>query len=137
MTNDEKYAAIRVELDAGHPDTGAYNVDDALALAEINAVNRTVEKTTSPEEAKDATDATEFNALPDADKNLWVGVLTWPTINLNAGIGLATATGIWSGVAGTITRPALIATSSHLVGRSTELGLGVLNIGDIQNARAL
>ena len=28
------------ELTAGHPDTGAYNADDALAAAEINAVNR-------------------------------------------------------------------------------------------------
>lgn len=32
--------ALKAELTAGHPDTGAYNVDDALATAEINAVNR-------------------------------------------------------------------------------------------------
>lgn len=32
--------ALKAELLAGHPDTGAYNVDDALAAAEINEVNR-------------------------------------------------------------------------------------------------
>lgn len=31
---------LRAELDLGHPDTGAYNVDDKLAAAELNAANR-------------------------------------------------------------------------------------------------
>lgn len=34
------YVALAAELTAGHPVTGAYNVDDALAAAELNAVNR-------------------------------------------------------------------------------------------------
>ncbi len=33
-------AALAVELAAGHPDTGAYNADDALAAGELNAKNR-------------------------------------------------------------------------------------------------
>ena len=33
--------ALKTELDAGHPVTGAYNVDDALAAGELNAVNQT------------------------------------------------------------------------------------------------
>ena len=33
-------AALAAELALGHPDTGAYDVDDALAAAECNAVNR-------------------------------------------------------------------------------------------------
>ena len=32
--------ALKAELLAGHPDTGAYNVDDAIAADEINALNR-------------------------------------------------------------------------------------------------
>lgn len=32
--------ALATELTAGHPDTGSYNADDALATAELNAVNR-------------------------------------------------------------------------------------------------
>lgn len=33
-------AELKAELLAGHPDTGAYNVDDTIAADEINAVNR-------------------------------------------------------------------------------------------------
>ena len=33
--------ALAAELTAGHPVTGAYNADDALAAGELNAVNRT------------------------------------------------------------------------------------------------
>lgn len=36
------YVALKAELDAGHPVTGAYNADDALAAGELNAENRTV-----------------------------------------------------------------------------------------------
>ena len=131
------YAILQTELLAGHPGTGAYNVDDALATNEINAVNRTVNKNTTPEEAANATDATEFNALLAEDKDLWVSILGWATLNLNEGIGLATATGIWAGAAGTITRPALIATRTTIVSRATELNLEFVTVGDIQNARAL
>ena len=35
------YVALAAELTAGHPDTGAYNVDDQLAADELNAKNRT------------------------------------------------------------------------------------------------
>lgn len=138
MTNDERYAAIKVLLDGVHPVTAvAYDADNELALAEINDPTVPTDKLTTPQEAADATDGDEFNLLSDSDKNLWVGVLAWDTINLNAGIGLATATGIWSGAAGTVTRPALIATRTHLLGHSASEGLGNCTLGDIQNARAL
>ena len=38
-------AALAAELTAGHPDTGAYDADNALAAAEINAVNRPADVT--------------------------------------------------------------------------------------------
>ena len=131
------YTVLKAELDAGHPDTGAYDADSAIAAAQINEPNREVAKLTTPLEASDATDADEFNALSDVDQQKWISVLAWDSINLNAGMGLATATGIWSGAAGTITRPALIATRTHLVGRSTEIELGRVRAGDIEVARAL
>ena len=34
-------AVLKAELAAGHPDTGAYSADAAMALAELQAVNRT------------------------------------------------------------------------------------------------
>ena len=131
------YTVLKAELDAGHPDTGAYDADSAIAAAQINEPNREVAKLTTPLEASDATDADEFNALSDVDQQKWISVLAWDSINLNAGMGLATAQGIWSGAAGTITRPALIATRTHLVGRSTELLLGKVRAGDVEYARAL
>lgn len=36
------YQALKDELTAGHPDTGAYNADDALAADQLNALNRPV-----------------------------------------------------------------------------------------------
>ena len=33
-------AALAAELTGGHPDTGAYDADDAIAAGELNAVNR-------------------------------------------------------------------------------------------------
>ncbi len=139
MTNEERYAAIRVELDAGHPDTGAYDADDAVARDEMSLANRTVNKNTTPEEAADATDGSEFNsvALSDAQRQMWISVLSWTTINLNAGIGLETASGMWNQGNTPLTKAALIATRKQDVGRNTELGFGAITIGDIQNARAL
>ena len=131
------YAILASELLAGHPDTGAYDADSAIASQQINEPNREVERLTTPIEASDATDADEFNALPDVDQQKWISVLAWGSINLNAGMGLATSQGIWAGAAGTITRPALIATRTHLVGRSAELLLGMVRAGDIEYARAL
>ena len=131
------YTNLTNELLLGHPDTGAYDADSATAAAQINEPNREVAKLTTPLEVSDATDSDEFNALSDVDQQKWISVLAWDSINLNAGMGLATAQGIWAGAAGTITGPALIATRTHLVGRSTEIGLGKVRAGDIEVARAL
>ena len=138
MDNDERVAAIAVELAAGHSITGAYDADDALAADEMNLANIEVNKNTTPAEAADATDGTEFNSgnLSDAQRQMWISVLGWETINLNAGIGLETATGMWNSGNTETTKAALIATRTHLVGASEVIGVGSVNVGDIQNARA-
>lgn len=35
-----KYQMLKAELDAGHPDTGAYNASNAIATTELNEPNR-------------------------------------------------------------------------------------------------
>lgn len=40
------YVALKAELDAGHPDTGAYSLVDATAADELNAINRPAESGT-------------------------------------------------------------------------------------------
>ena len=134
------YTVLKAELDAGHPVTGAYNADDQLAANELNELNIEVNKVTTSAEAQNATDATEFNALPEEDKSLWVGVLAWETgIDLNQGIGLATATGIRAGAAGTITRPALIATRTEQVSRASQIPFGrpIVTVEHVTAARAI
>lgn len=37
--NNDQYLILKTELLAGHPITGAYNADDALAADQLNAVN--------------------------------------------------------------------------------------------------
>jgi hypothetical protein len=134
------YTILASELLIGHPVTGAYDADDQLAANELNALNIEVERVTTSSEAQNATDATEFNALPEADKSLWVGALAWDTgIDLNQGIGLATAQGIWAGAAGTITRPALIATRTELVSRVSQISFGrdTVTVEHVTAARAI
>ena len=136
------YVALKAELDAGHPVTGAYNVDDQLAANEINLANIPVNKNTTPQEAADATDGTEFNsvALSEAQRQMWVSVLGWATINLNAGIGLETATGMWNSGSTPTTKAALIATRTELKSQASIINIGysgVITSDHITNARAV
>ena len=60
------YQALKAELDAGHPDTGAYSVDAATAAAELNAVDRTLPRSSmNGDEIFAATDNAEFVGLTD------------------------------------------------------------------------
>jgi hypothetical protein len=36
------YVALKAELDAGHPDTGAYDLDSDIAASQLNTENRVV-----------------------------------------------------------------------------------------------
>ncbi len=133
-----KYPELKTELAGNHPETGnPYDADKDLAAAEMNLANIPVEKNTTPAEAAEATDADEFNTLSDADRAIWVGVLGWDTINLNSGIGLATAQGMWD--TKPITKAALIATRSKLVSRTSQFSWGRAEItGDhVEHARAI
>lgn len=76
------YIALKAELDAGHPDTGAYNIDDTLAAGELNAVNRTRPRgSMNGDEIFAATDNAEFVALTDHKQQLWVSFTSKDIIN--------------------------------------------------------
>ena len=67
--------ALRTELDAGHPVTGAYSVNYAVAADQINALNITrIRATMAGSELLDATDPTEYNAKTDAQKSQWLSL---------------------------------------------------------------
>ncbi|RLA03863.1 MAG: hypothetical protein DRQ47_04400, partial [Gammaproteobacteria bacterium] len=111
------YTALKAELDAGHPVTGAYNADDQAAADELNLENIEVDKLTTPQEAADATNGVEFNSieLTDAQRQMWISVLGWEVINLHAGIGLETAVGMWNQGNTPLTKGGLLATRTELV----------------------
>jgi len=135
------YTALKAELDAGHPVTDAYDADDQAAADQLNLANIEVDKLTTGQEAADATDGNEFNhaSISDAQRQIWIGVLGWDTINLHAGIGLETATGMWNQGNTPNTKAALIATRTEMVSRTSQLGFGKneLTSDHVAYARAL
>lgn len=132
------YAAIQIELLAGHPISGAYNVDDKLAADQMNVLNIIrVRSNMTGAEFLDAADNTEYGLLSDVKKTQFlsfvsgnetidpkVGGITREIIKDIFGVGSTTVTTLGS-------------ISNETVSRATELGFGKVVIGDIQNARAL
>ena len=134
--NADQYPALKTELDSGHPDTGAYDPDDTLAVAELNAVNRvTVKPTVTGSEVADATDNAEFSALTAAEQTSWLALCAIDNLDTTGGIAGALEASLF-GVA-TATRANLIALREQNVSRATELFGADVIIGDVQNARAL
>ena len=73
-------AALKAELAAGHPDTGAYTTGNPeTAAAELNAVNRTKNKSSlTGDEMFDATVIADWSALTDHQQQLWGRYLPAP-----------------------------------------------------------
>ncbi len=128
-------AALAVELAAGHPGTGAYNADDALAAAELNAANRTrIVGSMSGDAIFAATDEAEFNALTDAKKTFWMAFCGRDSIDPAGSANVSLVNWIYG--AGSDTLTALAAARTETISRATELGLGVVRVGNVGEARA-
>jgi len=139
--NNEKAAILKIELDAGHPVTGAYDVDDTIALGQCNAVNvvRDQEYISVALMFDEVLKQTvEWEALNASDQQ-WVRDI----LNINQTLGVPTELN-------TPARDQLIA----ILGAQTQIGIGALvpetvsqmeviglgssiQLGALQNARAL
>ena len=127
-------AALKAELTAGHPGTGAYNADSLISAQQINAVNRSVNKTAmTGDEIFANTDAAEFDGLSAAKQSLWVAFCGRDSINPWGQANVDFVTWIF-GAGPTIT--ALQAARVRAVSRADELGLGTVYPGHIEQARA-
>lgn len=127
-------AKLKTELLAGHPDTGAYNADDALAAGELNAVNRTTNKTEmTGSEVMQSVVPAAFLALSAAEKQRVWDILHLGTLD-PFGIEADLMVDIFGGGSATIT--ALVADRVNNVSRAVELGIGFVYPGHVQNARA-
>jgi len=128
--------ALKAELTAGHPDTGAYDADDALAAGELNAVNRTRSRDTiTGSEILNATDDTEFSALTDANKDRWISICGVENINTSSGIAKALEADLFGG--GTTTRANLVAVKTEDISRAVELGFSFVGTHHVTSARAI
>lgn len=132
---EEQLVALAAELIAGHPVTGAYNADDALAADQINELDIVrIKEFMSGSEMWANTDTVEFSTLTDVNKQLWVAFcaidehspenngLAHKYVNLIFGTGSDTLT-------------TLAAARSETVSQAAVLGFGLVTIGNIQNAR--
>lgn len=126
--------ALKTELTAGHPDTGAYNADDALAADQLNAVNRKINRESmTGSEIINALDKTEYLALSDVKKDRVWQVCHLGTVN-PFGVEADLFIDIFGAGSASIT--ALQAARQDDVSRAVELGFGVVKVGYVQQARS-
>lgn len=126
--------ALKAELLGGHPDTGVYDADSVVAASQLNAVNRTRNKTSlSGNELFTSTDSTEFAALTDTERQMWVSWCNTDRDPTNAR-NISFVNFIFGGGSTTIGNLATIRTED--VSRAVEIGLGVVKAGHVEQARA-
>jgi len=132
------YVALKAELDGAHPITGVYDANDALARDELNALNIVrIKANMTGAEIIEATDTAEYTALLDDQKNRFLTFTSGnETINPElGGIAQEILVDVFGGGSNTIV--ALGALRNETVSRASDIGLGPVNLGDVQNARAL
>ena len=131
------YQALKTELDAGHPDTGAYDADSTIAAGELNAVNRTIPRTSmNGDEIFVATDNAEFTGLTDHKQQLWVSFTSKDIINAYDQVNINFLDYIFGTDSQTKTTLAVLRTED--VSRAVEIGLDKApNAGHVTHARSL
>ncbi len=124
---------LKTELAAGHPSTGAYDVNDSVAADQLNAVNRFINKTSmTASEVYNAINVSEWLGLTDAKRQEVWDILHIGTIN-PFGLEETRFVTIFGGGSATIT--ALAAARKTDVSRAVELGLGIIGLNHIELAR--
>ena len=140
--NNERAATLKTELDAGHPTTGAYNVDDTLALAECNAVNVVRDRSHLASALifdEILKEKGEWDAIPTDNDRQWVRDI----LNVNQELGVPTAAGSPArteliATLGAVTKAAIALIIPETVSQMDVIGLGTsIQLGELQNARAL
>ena len=129
------YLGLKAELDAGHPDTGAYDADDAVAAGQLNAVNRTRNRTSvTGKEVKDRITTVDWASRSDAQKSQLLALVARDDLD-PFGVDAAIFSEAMSGRAGT-TVADLNAYRVENISRAVELGFGVVTEFTIDTARS-
>ncbi len=127
--------ALKAELLSDHPTTGdPYNADAVIAASQLNAVNRTKNRTSmTGSEVLNAVDAAEWSTRTVEQKQVVWDIVHLGTVN-PFGVEATLMTVAFSD-AGGVTIAALAAARVDDVSRAVELGLGFIAPGHVENAR--
>lgn len=129
-------AVLKAELLAGHPETGAYSLDNATAAVEINVVNRTLPiPSLSGDAVFAATDGVEFIAQTEHKQALWMSLCGRSEIDPFGTSNIALLQHVFGG--GSTTQTNLQNLRNRAVSRAGELGFGRVREGTVEQARAL
>jgi len=127
-------AKLTTLLASPHPISGAWNADSALALAQGKTVDMTQNKSSlSGNDLFTSTDATEFAALTDVKKQMWVSWCNSDRDPFNAQ-NVAFVNYIFGGGSDTLT--ALGVLRLQAVSLFAKEGVGKISTSDITKARA-
>lgn len=130
------YAALKAELTAGHPVTGAYSANNATAAVEINVINQTAQRLSmSGDEVFNSTDNVEFAGLSAEKRSLWMSFCGRETIDPFATANVDLVQWLFGGGFDTITELAILRITA--VSRAEKLRLGTVNEGHIAEARRI
>lgn len=137
MANLVRIQAIRDELDTDPLVRGYAGMTNQQASDSLNAVDQVrIRSSISGSEIFKATNSTEFDALTDAQRAEWLRLCAIDEINpSNATPAAAIVARLFGG--GSTTIGNLAALRNETVSRATVIGVGTVNIGDVENARSL
>lgn len=125
--------ALKAELAGEHPDTGPYDADDAIAAEQLNKVNRTRNRTSmSGRELAASIINADYDELSDIKKSHILSLSSGDNID-PYGFAANVIKNIFG--PGSQTVVALADARVEDISRATEIGLGVVAPGHVENAR--
>ena len=114
--------------------TGYSTMTDLDAADYLNAPNAPANRTAmSGSELLDNTDSTEYNSLTNVKRDQWLSLCGVDSID-PFGSAVQIVVNIWGGGSQTITN--LQSARIETISRAQELGIGLVNEGDVSMARA-
>jgi hypothetical protein len=125
---------LKDELNIDPLSRGYASMSDEEAAINLNTVYRTMARDyVAGWEIFNVTDDTEYGALTDSQKASWDALCGIDNVSIDSGIAKSREAELFG--PGTTTRDNLISLKTLNVSRGVELGLGVVKVGHIEEAR--
>lgn len=126
--------ALATEVLTDPLNRGYSGMSDAEVADDLNSEYRTrTRDSVFGYEIFNVTNDAEYNALTDAQKSSWDALCAIEQINTSSGVAKAREAELFG--PGTTTRSNLIALRIESMSRATELGLGFVKVGHVEEVR--